>query len=578
MRSKFTYCTLALLFAIIIFLNGVPFIFGDGYGYYHIGKNLVNNNDLLSTNMPEYYPYSGHAVIESDGNYITPYSAGNALLWLPFLAVSNQFDTGSIYDDYYKTFNGHSFADGFAILISASIFAFFSVILIFKTLKNLQFGTNISLVSTASVYLSSFALGYVCEGAAYSHTYELFGISGVLYCITKFSQKFEYKYFLYAGIFSGIAVATRLTNVLVVGFIFLFILMYQKFKASIFFVLGNIPFLIFLLYYNYVSYGDIFTTGYAFTGQDLDLSNFYLKELLFSEIRGWFVYSPIMLIGLCGLFFYARKTLQGLLLYLLPVISTILLYSFWKNWWGGDSLGQRFFISLVPFLTIGIAHLLKITKNLKFEFRIKNIGFKILSLVLLISTLFSLSIWVLHRITPTPILGQEYKPSSYHEVPIAERFSPFDMFRFQIESLRSVGLSKYPATLKENFNGGRSLILLTLGQTTPLAKLESIDDNNFKLHVVPNNVKKSELIDIQIVIKEFDMTTAINLKNVITSQKSTITFTCTTNYPCATNWNDNQTESLDITNISFIKLNENLGAALSSDSDVRFIDYKLKAD
>src|SRR5215207_6406005 len=88
----------------VSFIAGSPFIFSDGYGYYHVAKNLVEEGSFVSAEKPEYYYYSGHTTNTFADRYVTVYSSATSIFWWPFLTAAKPFNNGTIYTDYFKAY------------------------------------------------------------------------------------------------------------------------------------------------------------------------------------------------------------------------------------------------------------------------------------------------------------------------------------------------------------------------------------------------------------------------------------------------------------------------------------------
>ncbi len=77
--------------------------------------------------------------------------------------------------------------------------------------------------------------------------------------------------------------------------------------------------------------------------------------VLFGSNRGLFVWQPLTLVGLIGLFMYGwRNRWSGLALLLVAALETYL-NSVVTDWWGGGGYGPRRFDWLLPMLAIGVA-------------------------------------------------------------------------------------------------------------------------------------------------------------------------------------------------------------------------------
>ncbi len=599
--SKKYLITLFLLLAFVFgaFINGTPFIFSDGYGYFHVAKTLVTEGNFVTETQPEYYPYTRHAVTYKNGKYITVYSAGSAILMWPFMTASKYIQAtihpnSTVYNDYYKAFDGISIEDGIATIIASSFYAFITLILIYKILKNLGFTDKVSVISTLLVYVGSFALYYIFESPSYSHTFELFAVAALIYSTIKFGKLFQYRYMLLAGIFAGLLVIIRPADVLIVIPIFLYNLFYRNIKSAAWIIVGSLPFAAIFLYYNKISYDCYLCSSYkVLWNQDFSATQFQLFNLLFSDIRGWLIYSPIMIFGIIGLFFYARKSIQSTLLYILPVILTILIYSFWPIWWAGDSVGQRFLLVLVPFMAIGIAALIRgilraeqqvqVSKFITSKFKSVVIkSFFVIIILLLISlSSYSFLTYLLARVTPLQHLNENNQLTAriYPEISAAERFTPFDIYDYQLNLLKNFkSQDNYIQKLKQGFSGGRSLLLLSLGLTDPIVKIENIDGNHFNLHIVPNNTKTPYIVSFSVKIKQDDkVISEFSVNDVDSSKPQSIEIACLKNECSITN---SKLFDLSPINLKFdaeyIKLSDSYSISFGTSGHLKFVDYRLK--
>lgn len=523
-----TFLVTILFYIIFFILLGSPFIFGDGYGYFHVAENISEKFSFISKSEPAYLEYSKHAVTNFNDAYVTVYTPGPSLAWVPLLLFDN--DSLNEKNDYFKAFNGHSLYEGLVPLVTSVIFSFLSLVLIYKVLRNLNFSEKITLFSVFAIHFSSFSLGYVFTNSSYSHTYEFFYLSGMLYFLTKYGKTSKLKNLFWAGFFGGLLVLTRVTGILILIGTFYYIFKQKNLKKFGVFALGGIIFMIIYLVYNKISYDYYFANSYNLIwDQSFDFSKFYLFEILFSNIRGWFIWSPVMIFGLLGIFLYSRKSLIGFMQYISPALTTILLYSFWPVWWAGDSIGQRFFLVLAPFMAIGLAHLLR---------KIQSYGRKVFLTFLFfffILTIYSFSLLFLHRFTPTDNLvnqKSQVTDSKYDYIPEAERFSAFDIYNYHFDLLKTAESPKsYLDSLTENLTGGRSLAMIYLGFTKPLVKTEYIiqnrDQGKVLIYVVADPVKHRKTIDINLaLIKSGVIVKRLVIPVSDTSINQTFSFEC----------------------------------------------------
>jgi hypothetical protein len=95
---------------------------------------------------------------------------------------------------------------------------------------------------------------------------------------------------------------------------------------------------------------------------------------------------------------------------------------------------------------------------------------------------YSLSITLLSRVTPLNQIG--FSRTDWQQVPAAERFSPADIFGYHANLLRaSTSVKDYGQKFIGGLNGGRSIALLALGLTDPLARIEQSSEHEFSVHL-----------------------------------------------------------------------------------------------
>ncbi len=555
---------LALLLVFIQLINGSPYIFGDGYGYYHTAKTLVTQGTLTTTIVPEYFSHASHGVLlRGDGVALSVYPAGVSLLWYPFLKVASIFDQGTIYNDYFKAFNGHSLADGLAILSAATFYTFLAVLLLKKLLLAKGFTAKQSYFAIAGAYIATFGLSYFTQQPGCSHTYEVFALSLFLYLLEKFRKRPAKLLGVAIGFSASLLVAIRLVDAVLfipIGFALL-----KYWKQIPWMILGALPLMAFVLYFNYISFGGVLASGYAiYWGQNFDFTHFWLFEILFSDFRGLLFWSPAILLAF---FILAKnyKDLWNVSLYVLPGVFMTLTICFWPYWWAGDSIGQRFLIVLVPFVALGLAEI----------FKQKNKYLRYLTYLLI---LYSLLIALFYRITPTGKLVDPASEKALHyaeqRVPANEMPSILDILKYQLTLPGTAkSTSDYLQKLAGGFNQGRSLILLLLNFTDPLIVAEKPVNNTFYLNVIPDLGASKKSGDINIFTKgrqEF-----LVLKNVDLSSYSRILIDCSAPLCKTENISEQKLQTDNSLNFNYVKIAEALEIWVEGSSKVNFINKKI---
>jgi hypothetical protein len=519
-----------LLLFLLIFTNGVPNIQSDGFGSFHTTQCLIKENSWACKHRPEYYPEaSAHTVSYYKNQYVTVYAPGSALFNLPGQIIANQLDRSKTEDDSFKSRYGVSMIEGTFFLITALIVSILSLILIYKALVNFKFTKRTALISTATAYLSLYAIWYVLLNHGFNHTYEIFALSIILYIYSKISKPMKPRALMRLnialGAAIGLAVITRPTLGIVGLFIAIFLILRKKYKFIPHIILGGLPFMIMWFSYNYTSYGKIIASGYTVLfDQTFQFGEWNGLNILISQYRGWFVYSPLAIIACVGLIFAARKVRKNRFtdiqimagVGLGSIISTVILYGFWPIWWGGGSFGQRFLISFLPFIALGTA--IVISKKDVFNKK----GVTLLGATILLFTAWSLLITALYRVTPV----MELRPANDYdgEMTSVDRYTPFDMIKYQVNTLtESDSVSDYGQSVFNSIDGGIPYVAFFFGITKYTANVETIDGDIYFRLIKPANSKLSPAETTTIYIKDLE-TNTIYSKTIKLSNESQLIF------------------------------------------------------
>ena len=183
----------------------------------------------------------------------------------------------------------------------------------------------------------------------------------------------KYLYFL-AGLCLGFAPSVEYT--LAIGSLLIMTYAFWNFRKEkighyFYLILGTFLTGLLFVYYQYACFGSAF--GNAIHYSNLTTRIFVLSipqpklilELAFGTYRGMFLYMPVLLVSIYGLFVFFKKPEKRFLpefilitIFYLSLFITIVIFCN-NNWPWGGSFGPRFFVCFTPFLMIPIAFALK---------------------------------------------------------------------------------------------------------------------------------------------------------------------------------------------------------------------------
>jgi hypothetical protein len=104
--------------------------------------------------------------------------------------------------------------------------------------------------------------------------------------------------------------------------------------------------------------GSFIFYSYATPGEGMDFFTPYIREVLFSFRKGWFVYTPMMLLAMGGFITLYKHYKNAFYPVLIFTVLNIYLISCWTCWWYAGSFGHRAFIHSYAVLAIPLGSFL----------------------------------------------------------------------------------------------------------------------------------------------------------------------------------------------------------------------------
>ncbi len=315
-----------------------------------INKN--NEGNYFAQN--KYWP-----VKTSDGMLIIKMSMGMTYLYSPFFFIAHAlakplgFEADGFSQPYHYAiqFSGVFYLLIALIWLRRLLLKFYSELIAFLSIMIIYFGTNLLCYSTIQ--------------SALSHQYNFFLFTGLIYFSIKWLETKKIKHAAIIGIFVGLLVIVRPTNIILSLFLLLFNVNNSvSFNERLSILVKKLPQVVlmiliaFLIFLPQMIYWKIVTGNYlyfSYVGEGFFFNDPHLLQIMFSFRNGWLTYSPVMALSLVGVYFlYKNKSPYFLAtIIILPIILYVL--SSWWCWWYGGSFGFRSMIDLYPLLSFGVA-------------------------------------------------------------------------------------------------------------------------------------------------------------------------------------------------------------------------------
>lgn len=321
--------------------------------------------------------------IEKKNTLVNKYTSGVAIFQLPAFLVAHII---AILDSSNKP-DGYSPPYQLSVQLTTVLFSFLGLLILRQFLKEFGFREIIiSLVLVLICFGTNFFY-YAAFDQGLGHNYSFFLCSIVLLYTQRIIDKPKMKYIALIGFTLGWASLVRPIDGLFILIPFLWIIIRYNFfqfasahKISIllgiiFFILPWIPQLIYWR----------ITTGhfwfYSYTNEGFNFLSPEIIKGLFSYRKGWFVYTPLVLLAILGLFYGFQNSSKNIRRYCYIILLFLCLYIYvvfsWWMWFYGGSFGSRVLINILPLLSVGFA--LVISRILRSKSTIKTFLFVILS-------------------------------------------------------------------------------------------------------------------------------------------------------------------------------------------------------
>lgn len=348
----------------------------DAAGYYVYLPSLFIYNDILKCN---FYPHVDSVYNPADGvvyyavqqnheteNMYFKYTYGVAVFEAPLFFVAHAI---TLLTDQYPA-DGYSAFYQLSVALSTVLFSFLGLLVLRKFLLSF-FDDRVTAITVFAIGLGTNFFAHAITQPGNSHIYLFFLFAVLLYSTHRWYQSFSWKQSSFLAFTIGLCVVTRATTVFIIFFPLLWVFNSKQPTAAfdsiiknhgrkIFYLLIVIMtlFLVQFIYWK-ISTGHWFF--YTYKNEHFNFSNCQIVNGLFSYRKGWFVYTPLALLGFLGAFLLCKN--EKLKFYLLPFLIyfsvTLYVVFCWWQWYYGGSFGCRVMIESLALLALPMAALVE---------------------------------------------------------------------------------------------------------------------------------------------------------------------------------------------------------------------------
>lgn len=320
-------------------------VYGDGIFYFSWVRSIVVDRDINFAN--EFTRFG----VSAPGN---KHPIGAPLFWLPWYAQAHATIRGSGYELPYQLLVG--FTSVLAALAGS--------VLLYRLLLSF-FSRTTSMLTVVSIALTTNLFFYGSLDPVNSHAVSFFAATAFLsFLFSKNVHPFL------TGCALGFCALVRPQDA-ALGLLAIprFIVIpahpserlragagIQRKHAFPKFILGAILTFSPQLLAWYALYGTPWTSPYLTRGESFDFLHPHILEVLFSPRNGLFLYSPMLLLGLIGFFFWKHRFRS---VFFCAFLFVLFITASWSTWWQGASYSGRMLVSMLPVLSFGLAALFR---------------------------------------------------------------------------------------------------------------------------------------------------------------------------------------------------------------------------
>lgn len=330
-------------------------------------------------------------VAQHNGKYYSGFPPGPTILAIPLYAITKpifkfispffaNFPTAEIIPVPQNILTLHFFCTIFIIIPLSALL----VVLFYKILDDFSQNKKYKLLTTFVLGFGTLLFYY--STAYYAATIGLFCLFFSFYLLFKIKiKKIKSILLILSGFSAGAVILINYLQIPVIILLFFYLLTFIRDKRVFFFLIGVAAPIICILFYQWLIFGNPFTTSYHFRPnlEFLGLSHGFLGLtyphlktlylLTFSLYRGIFIYSPILLLAFYGLILKIRGKWASEMW----LILSIFLVSFFINaamqeeiQWAGTfmAFGPRHLLTVVPFLMLPLIFIFEKIKHWVFDF------------------------------------------------------------------------------------------------------------------------------------------------------------------------------------------------------------------
>jgi hypothetical protein len=423
------------------FLHRPAFLFAwDSFGYHLYLPAFVIHDDPLVHDMAwveearnRYNTWGTLYQISDlpDGTHTPKYTMGLAVLWAPWFLIGHAFAliSGAPTDGYSAPYQS-------AVQAGVLLYLLCGLLALRKVLRGFFSETTTSITLTL-LLIATNLVDHVISGTTMPHL-TLFCLYAFIVLLTReWSLDRRPRKALALAVPLGLAILIRPSEAVCLLIPFLwgaagepanpFIRLWRsRGQWSIvivaLFAIGLPQFL-----YWHAATGHWLVDTYVNAGEGFDLLGPHTRKFLFSFRKGWYVYTPLMLLATAGIFLLRRHAKDAFLPVLCFFLANLYLLSSWTCWWYAESFGSRAMIGSYAVMALPLAAVVESARAMRPAFRTMALTLLSGLTVLNLFQYWQYKHLIIHpsRMTRTAyfaVLGRTQRPPDFNDLLLVDRW------------------------------------------------------------------------------------------------------------------------------------------------------------
>ena len=339
----------------LLFITGSPSV--DSYASFMTAKNIVQRGTLaLSEEQAEEKNLSHRGGVVEHGvrvgkKYYSKYGIGWAVLMIPFYIV------GTSVAKVFSQINPE-FITLFVVCTMGPFVTALFLTYLYRFCLLLKFSENISL-ATVTICAFSTIIPFYSRGPNVE-TLDALLILILVYQIYLFFLDTEEKHLIYAGLTAAFLITTKVYNVIILLPTLTWLVWVSFFrnkenlveviKRLILFLMPVFPFVLIVLFLNYLRFGSFLNTGYV---QVTEIIPIYqgLYGFLFSYGKSIFIYNPVLILAVISMGHLIKRNEHlaiGIGLIFLMYMGFLSFFPFWMS----GPWGTRYLLPVISLMML----------------------------------------------------------------------------------------------------------------------------------------------------------------------------------------------------------------------------------